>query len=144
MHHPPPPMSSGHVYKLEFALTSKEGATNGPPTSFAITVEENRSGEVMIGKNVSLGTTTAAPNAPIVHARQDVGLKVKTHVRSSGGDDLFLDVSLEMSAQEANGAIRKIVVQGNALASPGKATQIVVLDDDKKHYELSVTPTKLR
>jgi hypothetical protein len=141
----PTASSSMHVYRLEFSLTSKDGATAGPPTSFALVLEENHTGEVMIGKNVPLVSPapTAAPNAPVVSARQDVGLKVKAHYRTAG-DDVMLDVNVEMSTHDPPSTIRKIVVQGNALASPSKPSQIVVLDDDKKHYELSVTPTRLR
>ncbi len=145
MHHPPPgpgPMhemrEQGHVYKLDFLLTSKEGATAQPPASFTLVLLEGNHGEVHVGKNVPLQTTGPGPSP-----RQDVGLKVKAQYRSVG-DDVLLEITTEMSAQEGGGAIRKVSAQGNALASPGKPSLVVALDDDKKHYELTVTPTKLR
>ena len=134
----------GHVYKLDFVLTAKEGAT-ATPTTFTLTLLEGNHGEVHIGKNVPLAT--AAPStgagAGLGGPRQDVGLKVRVQYRTVG-DDVLLEVSTELSALEGGGSIRKVTAQGNALASAGKASPVVSLDEDKKHYELTVTPTKLR
>ncbi len=142
MHHPAPGMhegrENGHVYKLDFLLTSKEGTTAQPPASFTLVLLEGNHGEVHVGKNVPLQATGTGPSP-----RQDVGLKVRAQYRTVG-DDVLLEISTEMSAQEGGGAIRKVSAQGNALASPGKPSLVVALDDDKKHYELTVTPTKLR
>ncbi|HEY8080301.1 MAG TPA: hypothetical protein VIF62_39495 [Labilithrix sp.] len=147
MHHPPGPgpmhemREQGHVYRFDFSLTAKEGATAQPPASFTIILLEGNHGEVLVGKNVPLQVSSTLPN--MTSPRQDVGIKVKAQYRTLG-DDVLLEVSTEMSAQEGGGAIRKVTAQGNALASAGKPSLVVALDDDKKHYELTVTPTKLR
>lgn len=146
---PPPPAAHPkadevrHVYRFDLVLTPRD-ATMPTPSTFAITVEEGRSGEVMVGKNVALVSAPISATAP-PHAapRQDVGFKVVLHYRTSG-DDLLLDVRTEMSAHEPPSTIRKVTTTGNALASAGKPTLIVALDEDKKHYDLTVTPTKLR
>jgi hypothetical protein len=136
----------GRVYKLDFVLTAKEGGTASPATSFTLILEEGRSGDIHIGKNVALAQATAPTGAgPAAFAtpRQDVGLKVRAHYQLVG-EDLLLDVTTEMSTQESPSTIRKIAAVGNALATAGKPSLVVAVDEDKKHYELTVTPTKLR
>lgn len=148
---PPPPLARAkpdeprHVYRFDLVLTPRDATNPTAPSTFAITVEEGRSGEVMVGKNVALAAPVS-PSAPApAHAapRQDVGIKLVLFYRTSG-DDLLLDVRTEMSAHEPPSTIRKVTTTGNALASAGKSTLIVALDEDKKHFDLSVTPTKLR
>ena len=135
-----------HVYRFDLVLTPRDATSSVAPSTFAITVEEGRSGEVMVGKNVALVAAPVSASAPppaYAAPRQDVGIKLVLFYRTSG-DDLLLDVRTEMSAHEPPSTIRKVTTTGNALASAGKSTLIVALDEDKKHYDLSVTPTKLR
>lgn len=149
---PPPPRAKAdeprHVYRFDLVLTPRDATSAVAPSTFAITVEEGRSGEVMVGKNVALvaapvSSSSSSPAPAHVAPRQDVGIKLVLFYRTSG-DDLLLDVRTEMSAHEPPSTIRKVTTTGNALASAGKSTLIVALDEDKKHYDLSVTPTKLR
>lgn len=158
--HPSPPNVSPrdleHVYRLDFVLTPKDPKDPTlTPTTFTVNIPSQQSGEVMVGRNVPLQVTPppappggAAPALPHGTPRQDVGLKVKAHVKSyPGSDDLLLDVDLELSAVEtgsAASAIRKVVARGATVATPGKPALIVSLDDDRKHYELTVTSTKIR
>jgi hypothetical protein len=133
------------VWRFDFVLTPKDpkDATLAP-TAFTFNVVERRGGEVMIGHNVPLQTATPPPPGPPA-PRQDVGLKVKTHVEPLAADRLLLDVELELSAVEGGNpaSIRKVSAHGSAVAAPGKSALVVSLDDDKRHYELTVTPTKL-
>jgi hypothetical protein len=158
--HPPPPPRDEiqRIYRLDFVLTPKDpkDASLGP-TSFTLNLVENQGGEVMIGRNVPLqGPTTVPPtpgskDPPAQHIapRQDVGVKVSAHMRSlPGSDDVLLDVQLELSAVEGttNGVatIRKITSRGSVVASMGKSALVTSVDDDKRHYELTITPTKIR
>lgn len=154
---PPPHMDrTAHVWRLDFVLTPKDpkDATLAP-TTFTVNILDHQSGEVMVGKNVPLQVTAPPPpipgatSGPHLSPRQDVGLKVKAHIQpfANGGDDFLMDVDLELSAVEAStpvATIRKVTARGAAVAVAGKSTLIVSLDDDKRHYELTVTPTKLR
>jgi hypothetical protein len=135
------------VYRLDFVLASTgEGAQT---TSFTMNLQENENGMVMIGKNVTLNPpSTAAPGSaptpqPASTARQDVGIRIKADYRQAG-EDLLLDVDAELSAVEAPSSIRKVVTRSKAFAAAGKPSLIATLDDDHKHYQLTVTPTKLR
>jgi hypothetical protein len=154
----PPPGSQGHeghepgrphgdprVYRLDFILTTKEGPTVTPATSFTLHLVEGSHGEMVVGRNVTLSSGTGtAPTAlgAAPSARQDVGLKVKVHYRAVG-EDLLFEVTTELSALEPPSTVRMVVATGNALATPGKAALVLALDDDKRHYELTVTPSKL-
>jgi hypothetical protein len=131
----PPPRKHrdvGTVHRLDFVLSTKDPAGSPPPTAFSLVVEEEGSGEVIVGKNVVLSPAGA---------RQDVGLKVKTHYRAVD-DAVLINVDLEMSALDPPN-IRKIVTNGSVLAQNGKSAVVVSLDEDRKHYELAVVPTKL-
>ena len=99
---------------------------------------------MVVGKNVAL-SAPAAPGAPSVGAspRQDVGTKVKAQFRTTG-DDVLLDVTVEMSTFDPPTTVRKMVAKGSALASVGKPALVTSLDDANKRYQLTVTPTKLR
>jgi hypothetical protein len=144
----PPPPSHGehasHVYRLDFVLTG-DPSSGSPSTSFTLNLMEHEKGSVHVGKNVPLSPppTTGIATTPAVGARQDVGLKVAAQYRIVG-DDLLLEVSTEMSSWDPPSTIRKISANGNALATPGKQAIVMSLDEDKKHYQLAVTATKLR
>ena len=131
---PPPPRP---VYRLEFVLSARDGTAAPKTTTINISLGEGDQGEVLVGHNVplSVSPTGMAP-------RQDVGLRVRAHYFERG-DTLMLSVDTEMSALDAPSEIRKIVARDEALAPVGKPTLVASLDDDAKHYQLSVTPTKL-
>ncbi len=146
------------MWRLDFVLTPKDAKdATLTPTTFTVNLPEHNTGEVMVGKNIPLQTSAPPPppgaNAPPPHAggiaRQDVGLKVKAHIQpfANGGDDFLIELDMELSAVETGtplATIRKITAHGAGVAVPGKSTLLVSLDDDKRHYELTVTPTKLR
>jgi hypothetical protein len=136
---PAKPPEAHHVYQLDFALSSG-GA-------FTLALEEGRNGEIMVGANVPLQTSTAGASP-----RQDVGLKLRCSFMPAG-DDLLLHTNLEMSSADdapqapaTAVAIRKLVTEGEALVSPGKLALVSSVDDPMghKHYQLTVTATKLR
>ena len=129
-------------YRLDFVLRATDSAATPKTTqttSFSIALGEHDRGDIHVGKNVALAVT-ATGTSP----RQDVGVRVATSIRNITGSDVMLDVSTEVSALESAGTIRKVSSEGRALAATGKPTIVMTLDEDTKHYELSVTPTKLR
>jgi hypothetical protein len=128
-----------HIYRLDFVLTSSDGAAAATTTAFTLNLLEAENGQVMVGKNIPLVATSSGPASS---ARQDVGLRIKTKCRTLG-DDVLLEVDTEMSASDPP-AIRKVLMYGGGLASLGKSTVLSILDDDHKRYQLSVTPTRLR
>lgn len=139
---PPPrhaftPPAPRPVYRLDFVLTAHDGAGAPKSTAFTLNLEEGDQGEVLVGHNVPL-SVSATGMAP----RQDVGLRVRAHYFERG-DALMLAVDTEMSALDAPSDIRKIVARDDALAPVGKPTLVASLDDEAKHYQLSVTPTRL-
>jgi hypothetical protein len=159
--HPPPPPphhdEANHVYRLDFVLTPKDPKDASlSPTSFTLNVVENQGGDVMVGRNVPLqvANTPPAPGSkepPQQHLspRQDVGIKVSAHLRPlEKTDDVLADVQLELSAVEGttNGVstLRKITSHGSVVATMGKSALVTSVDDDKRHYELTITPTKIR
>jgi len=139
------PMREGiRVYRFDFVLTVKDGSGAATPSTFTLVLEDGHPGEVHVGKNVPLTLAPPSGTGPaLASPRQDVGLKVKAIFRPLG-DDVLLDVNLEMSQHDPPSTIRKVTATGNALASPGKPALVTVLDDDKKHWELNVTATKMR
>lgn len=157
---PPPPHHGGpgpradeHVYKFDFVLTPKDPKDASlTPTMFSVSIGEHQTGEVMVGKNVPLvvgppppATDKNAPVHPLGVPRQDVGLKVRAHPESiEQTSDILIDVDLELSSMEGSGSIRKITSHGVVVATPGKSAQVMSLDDDKRHYDLAVTTTKVR
>ena len=140
-----PGVGERHVYRFDFALTANDGTSPPSSTSFTLVLQEHEKGEVVVGKNVSLSTAgPAGSGPPMAAARQDVGVKVAALFRTSGNDDVVLEVSTEMSAFEPPTSVRKVVAKGNALATSGKPALVTTLEDDHKKYQLTVTPTKLR
>ena len=134
-------------------LAASDGSTPpGGGTTFSLVLQEAEKGEVVVGKNVSLATSSpstppsGAPGPSFGSmARQDVGTKVAASFRmTSTGDDVILDVATELSSFDAPSTVRKMVMKGNAIASPGKPALVTTLDDDHKKLQLTVTPTKLR
>lgn len=145
---------ASHVYRYDFVLTSND--PKDPPSSLTLSLGENQNGEVMVGRNVPLqvSSTPAPPgskDSPTVHgvARQDVGLRIKAQGRSIvGSEAVFLEVGLEMSNVEPGPSgvlsVRKFTTHTNLAVIPGKSSVIASVDDEKRRFEFSVTPTKLR
>jgi len=144
-----PPQNVGgerHVYRLDFVLTSSDGTTPSTSTAFTLNLEELDKGEMVVGKNIPLTTSTASSSGStpsLASPRHDVGMRVDARYRMAG-DDLLLVVDTELSAFEPPSSIRKVVAKGNALASVGRASLVTTMESDSKKYQLTVTPTKLR
>jgi hypothetical protein len=147
------PTVDRHVYRFDFVLAANDGsAPGGGGTTFSLVLQEAEKGEVVVGKNVSLASSP--PSSPPAGgpgpsfgsmARQDVGTKVAASFRmTSTGDDVILDVATELSTFEPPTSVRKMVMKGNAIATPGKPALVTTLDDDHKKLQLTVTATKLR
>lgn len=144
----PPPSSSAvsaknnedqrPVYRLEFALRAKDTAATAPSTTFVIQVADRDTGEMMVGKNIPLPSLQPGGPSP----RQDVGLKVKAHVRERSPNDLLVDVSTELSASEST-SVRKVVSHGSVRARPGAQALVSRVADDTQTYELLVTASRV-
>jgi hypothetical protein len=140
---PPPPPQHGdahaHMYRFDFVLTGAD-----VNASFSLNLEEGRPGEVSMGKNIPLiSTLTPAPG--VVAPRQDVGMKVRAEF-TSVGDDVVLHVNLELSGSDSGQltTFRKITASSDLLAPTGKSTLVSSVDEDKKHLQLTVTPSRMR
>lgn len=125
--------------RFDFALSATEGAAAPATTSFALTLQEGERGELLVGKNVAVATGGPG-NASV---RQDVGTRIHAQFHRVD-EDVVLELSVELSAQEAGGTIRKIVFKGNGYPAMGKATPVMNVEEDKRRYQLTVTPTKVR
>jgi hypothetical protein len=144
------PEHRGHVYRFDFVLATRDGngggSINAAPTAFTLTLEEGEKGELRIGKNVPLAAPPSAlakTPACLASVRQDVGLKVSAQFRVSG-ELLLLDVTTDVSRMDAPSAITKVTAKGKALVAPNTSGVVATIDDDQTHYQLTVTPTKLR
>jgi hypothetical protein len=126
------------VYRLEFALRAKDDAATAPSTTFVIQVADRDTGEMMVGKNIPLPSLQPGGPSP----RQDVGLKVKAHVRERAPNDLLVDVSTELSASEST-SVRKVVSHGSVRARPGAQALVSRVADDTQTYELLVTASRV-
>ena len=122
------------VYRLDFELTTTDSGKM-TKTMFSLTLPEERNGEAMIGDNIALPTGTAV-------ARQNIGLRVNASY-SLHGAEILLDVDTEMTTRDGSSNLHRIETKSAALATPGKAASIMVIDRDKVHTELTVTPTRL-
>jgi len=138
-----PPRSERHFYRFDFVVTANDGSAAPSSTSFTLNLQEGDKGEMTVGKNVPISPAPTSGSSTGAAPRQDVGVKVVA-VFHSMGDDVLLDVAVEMSTFDPPSTIRKVVAKGNALASPGKPALVTTLEDDHKRYQLMVTPTKLR
>jgi hypothetical protein len=128
-----------HMYRFDFVLTGAD-----VNAAFSLNLEEGRPGEVSMGKNIPLiSTSTPAPG--VVAPRQDVGMKVRAEF-TPVGDDVVLHVNLELSASDSGQptTFRKITASSDVLAPTGKSTVVSSVDEDKKHLQLTVTPSRTR
>jgi hypothetical protein len=133
-----PPKTVGeaeHVYRLELSLLSTEPGKPPARSSYTMNVDENGHAELRVGANVPIGANT----------RQDVGLLLRAHARPSG-DALLLDTTTELSQSEADGAIRKLAMRSEVLASPGVEAEAASLEDPVSHRRTTVrvSATRLR
>lgn len=126
------------VYRLDFALRAKDAAATAPSTTFTIQVADQDVGDMMVGRNIPLPSLQPGGPTP----RQDVGLKVKAHVRERSPNDLLVDVSTELSATEST-SVRKVVSHGSVLARPGAQALVSRVADDTQTYELLVTASRV-
>jgi hypothetical protein len=130
-----------HVYRFDFVLTASDGSSAPTRTAFTLNLPEHEKGDVHVGMNAQLSPSPPGTYGGV--ARADVGTRVMAQFHPSG-DDLLLDVTVEMSSPAPPSNILKASVRGNALVSPGKSSLVTMLEDAHRHYELTVTPTKLR
>ena len=117
-----------HVYRLDFVLAVADGSADPTTTSFMLNLPEIETGEISVGKNIPLAP--AAGNSPTPFVRQDVGLKLRVRYVTAG-DEVLLNVDTELSTAELP-AVRKIMMHGAGLASPGKMATLSSVTDDRK------------
>jgi hypothetical protein len=130
-----PAVARGGDAKWTLSLLSTEPGKPPARSSYTMNVDENGHAELRVGANVPIGANT----------RQDVGLLLRAHARPSG-DALLLDTTTELSQREADGAIRKLAMRSEVLASPGVEAEAASLEDPVSHRRTTVrvSATRLR
>ena len=126
------------MVRFDFVLSGTDASS-----SFTLNLEEGRTGEILMGRNVPLVSTPTPSGAAV--PRQDIGTRVRADF-SMSGDDIVLHTNFEMSSADAGSpvSLRKLTASGDLPATPGKSTVVLSVDDDKKHHlELRVTPTRI-
>ncbi len=134
----PPARRAAQVYRMDYIISSKDPtAPAASSNAYTMVLEEDRSGEVMVGSNVPLSGS---------QARTDVGLKLHGHFVRAGEDDVMIETRIEMSSSEEAAGIHKLTAVTDAFVAPGKPTVVASLDDPASHkrYQVSVTATKVR
>ena len=135
----PPTPSERAVVRFDFELATTESGKPTTLTQFTMTLDENRSGEAMLGDNIPLAGSGGATGAPM---RQNVGVRLVAKFETRGSD-LLLDVDNEVSSLSGPSTFHKTSTHNVALATPGKKTLVVAIDRDHTRTQLSVTPTRL-
>lgn len=132
------------LFHLAFVFTTTDAAAKSTTQTFEQVVEENDTAFLRAGKNVSLVLPSITGAAVDASARQDVGLKVKSHLEQRDGR-LVVGVDFEDSAAEDTNpvTIRKMSTYGKALVTPGQPAEIFRIDEPGKRYSLSVVAKRL-
>lgn len=123
-----------HVYRLDFVVSEGEVGKAPVSTAYTLNLEEHRTGEIKVGTNV-----------PLAGQRADVGVTVRASYTRIG-DDLLIDDEVEIIAMKDAQSVRKMFTKGNTVVTEGKAALIASVDDavNRKHYQVTVKPTRLR
>lgn len=121
------------VYRFDITISSVDSVKHLTTSSnHSLILEESTPGELRIGQNVPL---TVSGN---VSARQDVGLLLRG-IFNPVGQDLLMDLTVEMSSLEDGAAIRKTVIRSDALLSPNTPSVVSSTEDPTNHNTLAVT-----
>jgi hypothetical protein len=125
-----------HIYRLDFVVAENDPGKPATTSTYTLGLEEEHVGEIRMGTNVAMQPS---------NVRIDVGLSLHCSF-TTVGEDLLIDSDAEISAAEDPSSIRKMSAKGDALVSPGKSALITSLEDplSHKHYQVTVTATKLR
>lgn len=133
----PATLADRAIYHLDFELVTTEAGKPASMTTFALNLEEDHAGEVMIGDNIALAS--GSPNATV---RQNVGLRVGAHVQTRGAG-VLVEVDSELTSMASGSSMHKLQTKDVALAAPGKKTVVSIVDHDHTRTQLSVTATRL-
>lgn len=145
------PESRG-MYRLDFTLTMTDPGSAPTSSEYMVSLEEHSPGEIRLGRNVALAAPNRAPAAsggppgpPPATMRQDVGFLLRCSFVVVG-DALTLHTDAEMSSMDEVAGINKVILKGDALVNPGKATLVSSSEDPITHrrYQLMVSATRLR
>lgn len=133
------------LYHLAFVFTTTDAAAKTTTQAFEQVVEEDDTAFIHAGKNVPLvlPSITGATVNPV--PRQDVGLKVKSHLEEREGK-LVVGVEFEQSATDPDTnpvAVRKMSTYGKALLTAGEPAEIFRIDEAGKRYALTVVAKRL-
>jgi hypothetical protein len=129
-----------HVYRLDFVVAENDAGKAATSTTYTLNLEENHTGEIKMGTNVVL--PAQAHGATM---RADIGLLLRTSF-TSVGEDLLVDDEVEITAAKDAQTFHKMSAKGTALVAPGKPALVASVEDpiSHKHYQMTVTATKLR
>jgi hypothetical protein len=129
-----------HVYRFDFVVGEQDEGKVATSTTHTLNLEERQTGDIKVGVNIPLAGAT--PGATM---RADVGVKLRASFVSAG-DALLVDDEVEISVPKDSQTFRKMAVSGKALIAPGKPALVASVEDpiSHKHYQVTVTATKLR
>ena len=139
------------AYKLDYVLREMQGTKAINTRQYSALVEEGKRGEMKIGTKVPV------PTIGNQFQYIDVGINLSFTVQSTGGS-VGLNTMLEMSSVSASdedkpqatqlGAplVRQVRTNFATVVHEGQPTVIGSVDDvtSTKHYEISVTATKVK
>ena len=142
----PPEDNPNASYRVDYAIAEIENGKKVNTRTYTLMTDEGGSANMHMGLRVPL----AAEKGPIY---MDVGLRLDCRVRPRQGNDVWLSTRFEISSlvdqqQTVNGAlpVRNVEYSMPAVVTLGKGTVLAAGDDlgSLKHFELSVTVTKLK
>jgi hypothetical protein len=136
---------TGNVYRVEFTIREKDGATTVNSRNYLMLLEDKVAGKVRAENRVPIPSEKG-------FQYMDVGLSIDCELRERERD-LLVNIRMEISDFAAPGQekaspplIRSIRSELTTGIPPGKPTVVSVVDDTatKRRYELEVTATKVK
>lgn len=129
-----------HVYRLDFIIAENDAGKAATSTTYTLNLEERHTGEIKMGTNVVLAGSASGGKM-----RLDTGLMLRASFVLVG-EDLLVDDDVEITAAKDAQTFRKMSAKGNALIAAGKPALVASVEDPigHKHYQVTVTATKLR
>jgi hypothetical protein len=142
----PPEDNANAAYRLDYAIAEIENGKKVNTRTYTLLTDEGGTANMHMGLRVPL----SAEKGPIY---MDVGLRLDCKVRPRQGNDVWLSTRFEVSSlvdqqQTVSGAlpVRNVEYSMPTVVTVGKSTVLAAGDDlgSQKHFELSVTVTKLK
>ncbi|MGD0681561.1 MAG: hypothetical protein ABR990_05875 [Terracidiphilus sp.] len=137
------------TYRLTYTLTEMDGGKRIGTQHFALTVNPDKDGRIILGSKVPIATESSNPEslAPSKVNYQDIGLKIFIHLKESAtgvlaeSDVEQTGISEEQSTVgRGNPVIRRTDLHSTALLTPGKPVMLGSLDvpGSTRHLDIEV------